>query len=279
VIVDITNNNDHASSLPSSKRLSFVCPHPKSDAETGEQGIRLLKGTCAQSWIVSGSHRKANYIYDNDNTTTNNNNNNESSIYSTCQPSHNVADSAHNVNNGLTSAVIAIHRYYDDESIKEDYTSIQLHGMGNSSCGTIDTFLTHGSCTAPPQKTNSSNKIKIIQKLAQSYEDDFGHHAVTGIVNNHRSHAADDDDRCKLCGSDNIQGRLINGVEKGVVCTTRASSLSGKFIHLEQKRFYRSNTKTQFWIDIINDAYIEFSKLSATTSSDQEKDNVCKSEK
>ena len=210
---------------------------------------------------------------------------NDSSMYSTCQPSHNVADSAHNVNNGLTSAVIAIHRYYDDDTINEDYTSIQLHGMGNSSCGTIDTFFTHGSCTIQLPKTTTTplNKIKIIQQFAQSYKDDSGHHVAIDINNHqHQSHAAavNGDNRCRLCGSDNIQGRLINGVPKDVVCTTPASSLNGKFIHLEQKRLYRSDSKTQFWIDIINDAYMEFMNISTGgSSSDKQKDKVCNTDK
>jgi hypothetical protein len=233
-----------------SKKLSFDCPHPMYDAETGEQGIRMLKGATARSWIVSGSHRMAN-----------------NRTVGTCQPqySHYASDVAHSVNNCFHSAVAAIKFYYESV-VHEDYTSIQLHGMGKTACGSIGTFLSHGSCSVLPSSSSSSssssnrssssssstNKIEILQKIAQTYDtSDTGRHVV----------ATNGSGDCELCGSTNTQGRLINGIALEDICDTFASTYNGRFIQIEQKRDYRREGYAQFWNNVFNEAYPQFSSL------------------
>ena len=230
-----------------SKKLSFDCPHPMYDAETGEQGIRMLKGTTARSWIVSGSHRMAN-----------------NRTVGTCQPqySHYASDVAHSTNNCFHSAVAAIKFYYESV-VHEDYTSIQLHGMGKTTCGSIDTFFSHGSCSVLPSSSSnrssssssSTNKIDILQKIAQTYDtSDTGRHVV----------ATNSSGDCELCGSTNTQGRLINGVALEDVCDTFASTYNGRFIQIEQKRDYRREGYAQFWNNVFNEAYPQISLLTDT---------------
>ena len=226
VIVDLDTSS-------ATKNLSFDCPHPKFDAQTAEQGIRMLKGTRARSWIVAGSHRMAN---------------NDSP--GTCQPQHYVSDAAHSPDNCFHAAVEAVKFYYDSV-VFQDYTSVQLHGMGKATCGTVDTFLSHGSCSITPAD-EKEEKIDILQKIAQSHPLDDGHHAVAGR----------DGGACNLCGSTNIQGRLINGVPRNDLCNTVASSHNGQFIQIEQKLDYRTEAYAQFWNDVFNEAYPQFSALS-----------------
>ncbi len=228
------------------KNLSFDCPHPKFDAQTAEQGIRMLKGTRARSWIVSGSHRMAN---------------NDSP--GMCQPQHCVSDAAHSSSNCFHAAVEAVKFYYDSVVFQE-YTSVQLHGMGKGTCGTVDTFFSHGSCSGRPTSEKEA-KIDILQKIAQSHPLDNGHHAVAGR----------DGGACILCGSTNIQGRLINGVPRKDVCDTFASSHSGQFIQIEQKFDYRTESYAQFWNDVFNEAYPQFLALSKPKTTSFEK--VCSS--
>ncbi len=217
----------------SSKNLSFDCPHPKFDAETGEQGIRLLKGTQARSWIVAGSHRMSN-----------------NNIQVTCQPHHYFSDAAHSVNNCFLAAVAAVKFYYESV-VHQDYTSVQLHGMAKSSCGSIDTFFSHGSCD---RSKKGEEKIDILQRIATVHPLDKGKHAVAGS------------DDCNLCGSTNIEGRLINGVPRNDLCDTVAKSTNGKFIQIEQKREYRQESAAEFWNNVFNEAYPRFVALASASN-------------
>ena len=228
------------------KNLSFDCPHPKFDAETGEQGLRLLKGTTSRSWIVAGSHRMSN---------------NRSNTVGTCQPEylHSSSDAAHSVNTCFLAAVAAIQFYYESV-IHQDYTSVQLHGMGQTSCGTIDTFFSHGSCSQQTTVAmNTDEKIDILQRIARAHPFDNGRHAAAGRVDDDSSSSSSSD--CNLCGSTNIQGRLINGVARNDLCDTFATSYTGRFIQIEQKREYRRESLARFWNDVFNDAYPLFSAL------------------
>lgn len=222
------------------KNLSFDCPHPKYDADTGEQGMRMLKGTTARSWIVSGSHRMAN-----------------NRAYGVCQPDHSyyASDVAHSDDNCFLSAVAAIKFYYESR-VHEDYTSVQLHGMGKSTCGSIDTFFSHGSCSenVPYEYTSDHHmeKIDILQNIAMAHPSDHGQHAI----------ASKDGSGCKMCGSLNTEGRLINGVARNDLCNTSASSYNGRFVQIEQKRDYRRDSFAQFWNDVFNEAYPQFSVVT-----------------
>lgn len=267
VIVDLDSSSV-------TKNLSFDCPHPKYDAETGEQGIRMLKGTTARSWIVSGSHRMAN-----------------NRTIGTCQPqySHYPSDVAHSVDNCFLAAVAAIKFYYESV-VDQDYTSVQLHGMGKSTCTSIDTFFSHGSCSETViyenhnrpnlesnERKSSLEKIDILQTIAQAHPLDDGRHAVAG-----KDGGVDD---CKLCGSTNVQGRLINGVTREDLCDTFASSYNGRFVHIEQKREYRRESHDRFWNDVFNDAYPLFLTLDtmpnaqAYNAKHDEDSNICLEDK
>ena len=225
------------------KNLSFDCPHPKFDAETGEQGIRMLKGTRARSWIVSGSHRMAN-----------------NNTLGTCQTQYYPSDAAHSIDTCFLAAVAAVKFYYESV-IFQDYTSVQLHGMGKGSCGSIDTFFSHGSCSDMVRYDNGNlsnsgteEKIDVLSRIAQAHPSDNGNHAIAG------RHGG----TCKLCGSTNIQGRLINGVARKDLCDTFASSYNGRFIQIEQKRDYRRNSFARFWNEVFNEAYPQFLALAST---------------
>lgn len=261
VIVDLDASS-------ATKNLSFDCPHPKYDTETGEQGIRMLKGTMARSFIVSGSHRMTN-----------------NRTLGTCQPqySHYPSDVAHSIDNCFLAAVAAIKFYYGSV-VRQDYTSVQLHGMGKTTCGPVDTFFSHGSCSEtithvngdqskskPNQPNNRKEKIDILQNIARAYPFDNGRHAVAG--------RDDSSGGCKLCGSTNIQGRLINGVARKNLCDTFASSYNGQFVQIEQKREYRRESLAQFWNDVFNEAYPRFPGLVTVSTTKIHSISVDKNEK
>eukprot|EP00537_Pseudo-nitzschia_pungens_P009400 CAMPEP_0172379448 /NCGR_PEP_ID=MMETSP1060-20121228/69937_1 /TAXON_ID=37318 /ORGANISM="Pseudo-nitzschia pungens, Strain cf. cingulata" /LENGTH=732 /DNA_ID=CAMNT_0013107189 /DNA_START=801 /DNA_END=3000 /DNA_ORIENTATION=- len=316
---------------PSTARnLSFDCPHPLFDAETAEQGLRLLKGTTARSWIVAGSHRMATpmptpmetpmamtmTVANDPETQTQTAAPTSASV---CQPPHSASDAAHSAPSCFLAAVAAIRSYYDSVA-RKDYTAVQLHGMGSKTCGSVDTFFSHGSCSlkvaatataggngngkdsdngngngngngndnidpAAATTTSLPEKIEVLQKYARAHPADYGRHAIATsrndtendeneIKNENKNEIKNGNEEpiCHLCGSTNVPGRLLNGVPPSEVCHTPATSVSGRFVQIEQKRAYRAAAKAEFWNEVFRQAYPEFEARAAEAAAEVDAD-------
>ncbi|MFQ5580650.1 MAG: PKD domain-containing protein [Nitrospiria bacterium] len=198
------------------RELSIQVTHPKNDLNTPMQGIGVFKGSNSRSFLMAGSHRYAN------------------SITSTCQASYEQADVAHNVENLFQPTVQELLEFYG--GTEGGVVAIQFHGMGTSSCSGVDVHLTHGLNTPPV----AGDKIVDLKSNLLSYNPTW---TVT---------VPGDSPSCDLVGSFNVQGRLLNNVAAGAVCTTAAVSYSGSFIHIEQKSCCRNAND---WINAINDTW------------------------
>jgi hypothetical protein len=196
--------------------LSIDVAHPLYDLDTRQQGIAVFKGVGARTFTMAGTHREA------------------SSTTSGCQSSYRIADVAHNVENLFFPAVLELRDFYDGQGL--DFTSIQFHGMGTSSCEGVDVYLTHGSNTPPV----AGDKVLDLRANLLAY-----HPAWVAIV-------PGDSPSCNLTGTTNVEGRHLNGVDAALVCGTAASGYTGRFIHIEQKRDYRDPAA---WIDPIKDTF------------------------
>jgi hypothetical protein len=203
--------------LSSSRELSIQIPHPIADIATIDEGIGVFKETDSRSFLMAGTHPDAN------------------SEISTCQSSFPKSDVAHNVANFFQPAEQELLSYYNSAG-GVNFVAIQFHGMGPSSCGGVDVYLTHGPSLSPV----SGDKILQLQSNLAFYNPGW---VVT---------VPGDSPSCKLGGSTNVQGRLLNGVAANAACYTTASEYSGKFIHIEQKAEFRSSAD---WIDAIMDTW------------------------
>jgi len=140
------------------------------------------------------------------------------------------------------------------ESLSLDYTAIQFHGMGSSSCTDDDVFITHGTNVVP----QANEKIQLLRDSFQSVVDNNNNIALDRDV------SMTGDSNCDKKGTSNTQGRLINGVDADHVCGTAADGYSGRFIHIEQKYAIRGSDFHQSWIDAIN--AIDFTTASPPRS-------------
>ncbi len=96
--------------------------------------------------------------------------------------------------------------------------AISLHGQSSERCE--DVFLSNGHRTdAKP----------ILANLKSLLLDEGG--MTVAMIN--------DGSQCPFVGSTNVQGRFTNGSE--TPCTTPASSVTGRFIHIEQHRIVRDH--------------------------------------
>jgi len=217
------------------KNLSLDIPHPLHDG-TWEQGINVFLGINARSYTMSGSHRYANAAL-------------------ACQTDYQIADAAHTLNTFHASSR-AIFQFYNNLNV--DHASIQLHGMASTSC-TDDAYFTPGTAIGLP---SSREKIALLRDALQDLLNDAL--LQTGVDPRNDDPALllplslPGETDCTLSGGTNVQGRMFNGVNLDHVCTVEADQYSGRFVHVEQQRNLRKAELYPYWIQAINNAYVQF---------------------
>ena len=267
VIVNLNSEEQHHSRTTNIKNISIDIPHPIYDTNTGEQGLAVFQYTNSRSFIVSGAYRYSIVGQTVDSSS------NSSSFWFT--------DAAHStVGTCLTSATKGIMKYYNNNNDNNnihigDYTSIQFHGMGNTTCPNVDIFMTDGT------KTVSSKKIQLLQMELDGNLNSFQNSgsvgdSTSGIPSQRKTFnvlvpGIDDTSdggsrqeekpeatttpavlppKCNLYGTTNIQGQLINNSE--------LRNRSGRFIHIEQKYDLRQPSLYNVWIQSINNMYNQY---------------------
>jgi hypothetical protein len=112
-----------------------------------------------------------------------------------------------------------------------EMVSISLHGNGNEDCETV--FLSDGT---------DGSGTSTLQALQRALSEQGVQAGVPG------------QSRCPLVGSTNVQGRLTNGSSRP--CTEAATSATGTFIHVEQRRAFRADSSAYGrLINALNEAY------------------------
>jgi hypothetical protein len=195
------------------RELSIQAPHPLADIATDAQAISVFKAVNARSYLLAGSHRDAN------------------TRKSTCSNvNEGEADATHNAGTFFQTAVEATADFYKTK----DWHAIQFHGMAATTCPNVDAFLSYGVQLAPkPGDKILELRANILKQQPKWSVTVFG-----------------ETPPCNLYATENVSGRLLNGVPSDQVCTLPASNYSGKFIHIEQKIALRSATAD--WIAAIS---------------------------
>ncbi len=216
------------------KNLSIDCPHPIHDRYTGEMSIAIFQGTQARSLVIAGSYRYA-------------------SNQSSCQgPSFHISDAAHSQQTGFHAAVSAIFDYWNDAN-NGHYTAIQFHGMGGNTCPGVDAYMTHGSANA--QELPQEDELVQMQQMLVEKIILMKNETDKAVILLPQDSLPPYNISCTMSGGSNLQGRLLNGVRPDQVCTQGASSVTRRFVHIEQKPWLRQRNMFPIWIDIINQIY------------------------
>jgi hypothetical protein len=196
-----------------SREISHQAPHPISDSTTELQAVGVFKGTDSRSFLMAGAHRNA------------------SSASNACQSAYSASDVAHNAATMFQAANEEMLAFYG----ARDWWAIQWHGMAADSCSTVEAYISHGSGVAPV----AGDKHLELKTAALVYHPTW-RVAVPGAG------------ACSLNGTDNVQGRLLNGVDAAEVCTTAAPGYSGMFLHIEQDPNFRAPAD---WIPAVRDTW------------------------
>jgi hypothetical protein len=185
--------------------ISHQVPHPIYEDGTEQQAIELFKLTAAHSFLMCGAHRHANGT-------------DGSCQEGTATQKYGPADCAHNNANMFTMANLELDAFYR----ASPWTAIQWHGMGTDTCPGVDVYLSQGFNAAPA----TASTLSLLKQLIAAAQPMW---AV-------RAPGAPGMPVCNKPGTDNVQGRILNGVPYQTACFTDATAPVGdKFIHIEQK--------------------------------------------
>jgi len=146
-----------------------------------------------------------------------------------CESSYGASDAAHAIDNMFHAATIELMAFYGTTA----WQQIQWHGMAVDTC-TTNAFLSHGRDVNP----SAGDKNLLLKNNM------LGYHPTWNIET--------PDTSCTLNATDNVQGRLINGVPEASVCGTAASSYNTKFLHIEQDPGFRTPSD---WIPSVNEVW------------------------
>uniref|UniRef100_A0A915B854 Uncharacterized protein n=2 Tax=Parascaris univalens TaxID=6257 RepID=A0A915B854_PARUN len=206
------------------RALHHSAPHFHSDGDICNETAAIFERTSGRSLVVAGADRSA-VIGEEINT---------------CQPSTTLADVAHNNATMFHTICESLYEAAMKSSIEEN-VFIQWHGMAETSCSTVEAFVSAGA--------DSSSSIYLDGNLPVNR---IVHHFNTlmGGASTPASHT-----ECHLLATTNTFGRYINGVPSDTVCYERANDtgIRGRFVHIEQKRAIRDNW--DLWTKIINASF------------------------
>jgi len=183
------------------RMVSHHAPHPATDSTTENEAIGVFRGTDSRSFLMAGAYRSAN------------------TVPSTCQSSYEEADAAHNVATMFHATNLELADYYGTGP----WWAIQWHGMAADTCTAAEVYLSHGRNVTPVAG----------DKIAQLQQNMLAHHPTWSLQ-------VPGSGACTQNGTDNTQGRLLNGVAADSVCATAATGYSGRFLHIEQDPGFRS---------------------------------------
>jgi hypothetical protein len=146
------------------------------------------------------------------------------------------ADAAHSDTVAMHIAALQVLASSNDAGWQSWY--LQLHGMADDTC-TVDAFVSHGGGS----NAVYSQAGNVATDIATRVTNTGLYTAATPATN-----------ACTLRGSDNVLGRVVNGVAAGWECTTSVSSsvvVAGRFIHIEQRRVLREAAQRTLWRDVL----------------------------
>ncbi|KAJ7223370.1 hypothetical protein GGX14DRAFT_351733 [Mycena pura] len=212
------------------RNLHFAAPHPAYDLFTPEQAGALFKSTGARSLLIAGRHRMASPAPSDCVVPTSN-----TTIYYKTDPAHNVAEPFFSA-----SETIREWQRAHGGCPAPSCAFVQMHGKKSTTCPTDTLFLSSGlgrGASSVAWYTGPADRP--IKRLTAELASKFPTWKVS----------LPSDSDCRLTATENVFGRLVNGIAAQSVCTTFASadSATGEFVHIEQAAVARGEEAYHGW--------------------------------
>ncbi|KAI9450932.1 hypothetical protein BJY52DRAFT_1125582 [Lactarius psammicola] len=186
-----------------SRYIHISAPHPRYDPRSPQQAAAIFRNTGAKSLLISGRHRDA---YGNP---------------SLCQPPFHRTDAAHDINEPFFDANKEIRKWQGD-CPSASCAFIQIHRQ--TSCPSDTVFLSAGIGSVD-WYTYYSPVVRIKNQLD-----------ITFPPGPSWTNSLPSTSPCGLTATQNIFGRLLNGIDESLVCRdgSDAARVTGQFVHIEQ---------------------------------------------
>ncbi|KAJ7206967.1 hypothetical protein B0H12DRAFT_1206050 [Mycena haematopus] len=212
------------------RNIHFSAPHPAYDLFTPGQAGALFKSTGARSLVIAGRIRAANLapsdcVIPASNTT----------IYYKTDPAHDTAEPFFS-----TSKVIRNWQHANGGCPEQSCAFIQMHGKGADSCSTDTVFLSTG---LGRRSSSAAWYTDTVDRPVKRLKTELTKAFPTWNV------SLPTDSACSLTATDNVFGRLLNGVAAQLVCMNSATVdlTTGEFIHAEQAIISRGSAEYSGW--------------------------------
>ncbi len=194
------------------RELCHQAPHPIADLTTEALAVSAFQATESRCLMIAGSHRDTG------------------TILASCQGLL-AADVAHNDATMFQAATEAL----AGSDAGAGLLVLQWHGMADTTCPLVDVYITEGLTTTPPPLSPAWTLASTIATIEPVWRTGV---AGAGL--------------CSLNGTRDVQLRLLNGVDQASVCTTAATTSSGRALHLELAPAFREPAA---WISILAGAW------------------------
>jgi hypothetical protein len=148
---------------------------------------------------------------------------------SPCNSAYPTSDPTHTKENMMFETAAALLAHYGEA----DWHMIQIHGKDNASCNGADVVMADGVVGTPTPEVHS-----LYQQMTAT-------HPTWNIVEPATGYTC-------LQATETIMGRLLNDVAEANVCSTAASSPSGRFLYLEQNSTSRNPDD---WVSALREAF------------------------
>ncbi|KAJ7259791.1 hypothetical protein C8J57DRAFT_491371 [Mycena rebaudengoi] len=237
------------------RTIHLSAPHPAFDLFTPEQAGALFKSTGAKSLLVAGRSRNAfreptDCIIPTSNST----------VYFKTDPAHDVEQPFFSAAKTMREWQLA-----NGGCPPQSCAFIQMHGKAASTCPTDTMFLSTGlgmsystrifTPHSPMNLGNSTTSVawyrdsvdRPIKRLKKELMSAFPMWNIS----------LPSDSSCSLTATENVFGRLINGIAEVGVCAlgSNARLATGQFIHIEQAAISRQPEAYASWTTAILAAF------------------------
>ena len=200
-------------------------PHPRNERGTYQQAVLLVTERGARAAIIAGAHRCASRTYVSCDGKTR-----------TCgaREAYRTSDVAHNPATLFHAAHVALIEVWPKAVV------LSLHGMRTDRKGVRTSLVLSSGIRGIDDQTTAASRLRGAMRTVLPNKGAV----VSCNIKSDRQYKFR-----RLCGTTNVQGRLVNGDDD--VCRRSVKWGTGRFIHLEQDRKLR-NPFADDWRDVRN---------------------------
>lgn len=226
--------------------LILEAPHGSYDSDTDVQAIEMFDNLKTRAVIITGTHRCGSDTDSQCSGTTG------ACVRSGSAP-YRVSDMAHATDSTFHTAHGVLSTRFRDSAV------VSLHGMGDPGFSVSNGTKEDVAMSSPAPSLTRALETQFGGYFDELYPEGYPAEYPNGVITTCNDDLTGElaiDSR--LCGTTNVQGRLLNSVVAVEACTIAAQEASERFIHFEQENAMRTNADNRALIECAFDEVFPF---------------------